>query len=248
MKRNLRKIMSVLIVLTLLLPLGGACAAGLEEVANGDAPPAEDANLVEATPSMEFKDVSPDDWFYSHVVNGVRFGIIKGTGDGRFEPNRNVTRAEFITMLGRLHEYGNETIGTPGVGAFYERYLDWAVEMGIIHGNEHGDLMPHAYVTREQMAVIAFRYIDVVGLWRYVECIDGPTIPVFFQDENITSRWARTAIETLGEMRLLAYNPEFHANYFRPRTDATRADTLAQLAIIASRIYCQNTRGEYNIS
>ena len=236
MKRNLRKIMSVLIVLTLLLPLGGACAVGTEETTNDDAPPVENANLAEVTPSMEFEDVSPDDWFYRNVMNGLRFGIIKGTGDGRFEPNRNVTRAEFITMLGRLHEYGNETIGTPGVGAFYERYLDWAVEMGLIHGNEHGDLMPHAFVTREQMAVIAFRYIDAFGLWRCVQ-YDGYVVSSFFRDDYLASHWAQTAIGTLCEMRLFAYNPEFDGNYFRPRDNATRADVFAHLVIIALRMY-----------
>ena len=106
-------------------------------------------------------DVSLDDRFYRNIMSGIRLGLIDVPRDGRIEPNRYVTVAEFITMLGRLHETWSEPIGTPGVSPDYVRYLEWAVDIGIIQGNESGDLKPYALITYEQLVVFAFRYISI---------------------------------------------------------------------------------------
>jgi len=183
-----------------------------------------------------FDDVSQDDWFSRYVTMGLRFGIIHGVSDNgslRFEPDRSVTRAEFITMLGRLHEYGNETIGSPDDETFYESYLNWAMENGIIHGNEYGDLMPESFITREQMAVIVYRYITIFDLWGYVK-YGGFTTTAVFGDFHGTSYWARIAIEYLRTNRL-AFG--IRGNSFRPHDTATRAETLATLAATALRLY-----------
>ena len=210
MKRTL--IISVLLVLALLLPLG-AFAAPME-------------------------DVSPDDWFYGYVADGLRFGLIEGVGGGRFEPNRSVTRAEFITMLGRLHEYGNETIGTPGEGPFYERYLDWAVELGIIHGNEHGDLMPQAFITREQMAVIVARYIGAFGLLVRPIDPDMPRIPPPepVADHRDISEWAQGGTFTLRYIEIMRGIRIDTVLYFKPQAHASRAEALTVLVRLHNRI------------
>ena len=112
--------------------------------------------------------VSSDDWFYRYVLFGMRFGLMEGVDEDnfRFEPGRTVTHAEFITMLGRLYEYATNTvIGIPGEGMLYERYLNWAVELDIIHGSESSDLMPDAPVNYEQSVVFVYRYvIEALGL------------------------------------------------------------------------------------
>jgi hypothetical protein len=53
---------------------------------------------------MEFKDVSTSDWFYQYVKNVYDKGIMTGTSDDTFEPNRPVTRAELATVISRLLE------------------------------------------------------------------------------------------------------------------------------------------------
>jgi hypothetical protein len=54
--------------------------------------------------NMEFKDVSTSDWFYQYVKNVYDKGIMTGTSDDTFEPNRPVTRAELATVISRLLE------------------------------------------------------------------------------------------------------------------------------------------------
>ena len=206
MKKKLCKIISVLLVLTLLFPVGVF--------------------------AMDFEDVLPDDWFYPNVTRGLHFGLIEGVvgEDGfHFEPNRSVTRAEFITMLGRFHEYRNETIGTPGEGLFYERYLAWAVEMGIVQGNENGDLMPYAILSREQMVVIMHRYLVAFELWEYVR-YGGPVTMMPFDDHPLASYWAQGIIEGFRQNRLSS------GRYFRPLDDASRVEALGILITVAGRL------------
>jgi hypothetical protein len=38
-------------------------------------------------------------WAYATIMWAANLGIVKGMGDGTFGPNRNVTEAEFLTML-----------------------------------------------------------------------------------------------------------------------------------------------------
>jgi len=220
MKKPLLKIILAMLILTLWIFLGG-CAAETEISAVNT----EDIPLM--------IDVSPDDWFYRYVMTGLRFGLIEDVDDGRFEPDRNVTRAEFITMLGRLHEYGNETIGTPGVGEIYTHYLDWAVETGLIQSNVHGDLMPNAYITREQMAMIVFRYIEAFELRAYFASYWGVGTALF-SDYHDMSYSARGPIEFLRVRLLVCDTP---GSLFRPRDYTTRAEALEILVRICSAVY-----------
>ncbi|MCL2368471.1 MAG: S-layer homology domain-containing protein [Oscillospiraceae bacterium] len=221
MIRKLYKSIAILLILALLLPSAG----GLSYSPRVDVP--------------AMQDVSPDDWFYPYVVRSFDFGLVTGTsaGEFRFEPHRNVTRAEFITMLGRLHEHWEDnTIDIPADGTFYGRYLAWAVEHGIMHGNQHGDLMPYALITREQMAVIVYRYIDVFALQGYWENAspDG-SVPADYED---ISDWARhEVLQVLYRYGLMRGTSPNGSVVFRPQANSSRAEALTVLVRLGNVIY-----------
>lgn len=48
-----------------------------------------------------FSDVDPDAWYAEDVAWGAENGIVEGVGDGLFEPDRPITRAEVVAMLRR---------------------------------------------------------------------------------------------------------------------------------------------------
>lgn len=50
---------------------------------------------------MAFADLSAGHWAYSYVQTLVGDGTINGYTDGTFRPNNNVTRAEFVKMIGK---------------------------------------------------------------------------------------------------------------------------------------------------
>lgn len=51
-----------------------------------------------------FFDVAPDSWYASAVEYAAETGLMVGVGDGKFEPERPVTRAELAAVLQRLAE------------------------------------------------------------------------------------------------------------------------------------------------
>lgn len=53
---------------------------------------------------QRFEDVAPDAWYADEIAKAAQLGIVQGTGDGKFEPDRAVTRAEAAAMIMRLYE------------------------------------------------------------------------------------------------------------------------------------------------
>lgn len=51
---------------------------------------------------LPFKDVSKDDWYYKYVKHAYFSGLMKGTSEDTFEPNKPLTRAEAATLIYNL--------------------------------------------------------------------------------------------------------------------------------------------------
>jgi len=185
--------------------------------------------------ALKIEDVSPRDWFFRYVVAGLRYGLITidNSENRRFEPDRYVTQGEFITMLGRLHEYGHGIIGTENCDPNYEMYIEWALEMGIAHKNRYWDLMPHEYITREQKAMIVHYYIEHLDLWDYFLHEYFLTM-AYFWDANEMSDWAQLPIERL-RLRLLIYGR--YGMYYKPHAFISHAEALAILSSVGSAVY-----------
>ena len=105
-------------------------------------------------PEIPFADVAEESWYY----NGVRFAwannILQGTGEGVFSPQTVVTRATSVTALARLAE-----ASTDQSQPWYETGRQWAVYNGISDGTNM-----YQAVTREQLAVMLYRYAQSLGL------------------------------------------------------------------------------------
>ncbi len=70
--------------------------------------PEEQENIFSSSPGIgaegtTFVDISPEDWFFPYVKVCVEKELMKGVGDGRFDPQGTVTRAEIATIAARLH-------------------------------------------------------------------------------------------------------------------------------------------------
>ena len=115
---------------------------------------AEAAKIVVAMRAVEnpvseagvFSDVPSDHWAYPYVGTALEWGIVSGTGDGMFEPDREITHSEFMKMLVTLLGYAPKA---DGMGGYPGGYLRVAQELNLpsaegIDGN--------ALITREQAA------------------------------------------------------------------------------------------------
>lgn len=58
-------------------------------------------SLCVCVSAASFSDISSDHWAYQNVKTLVDEGTINGYSDGTFKPNKSVTRAEFVKMIGK---------------------------------------------------------------------------------------------------------------------------------------------------
>ena len=82
-----------------------------------------------ARSSHPFTDVSKKDWYYDSVMYALRNGLFMGTSYTAFSPDGTMTRAMFVTVLGRIAEidsgeYDKDSEFTDVVaGSYYEPYV-----------------------------------------------------------------------------------------------------------------------------
>ncbi len=69
-----------------------------------------------------FEDVSEDDWFAPYVRLCAETGLMEGVGDGRFDPQGQVTYAQTATLAARIHSVRNG-----GDGAFEKAPDNWGL-------------------------------------------------------------------------------------------------------------------------
>ena len=114
-----------------------------------------------------FGDVKEDDWYYPGVKYVYENGLFQGTDNG-FEPASNMTRAMIVTVLYRLageeETTGENVFSDVSSDAWYTQSIIWAAEENIIGGVAEGLFAPNENLTREQLAVILFRFAKRIGL------------------------------------------------------------------------------------
>ncbi|MBQ6262355.1 MAG: S-layer homology domain-containing protein, partial [Clostridia bacterium] len=64
--------------------------------------------IASAKSALPFKDVKEGDWFYPYVSYVYENGLMNGTGGKTFSPRDTLTRAMFITIIGRLVGGGSD--------------------------------------------------------------------------------------------------------------------------------------------
>lgn len=126
---------------------------------------AEEAGVLPDV-DLPFTDIADGAWPYDEVSYVYRYGIMAGLETGvLFGPAETVSRAQFATILYRYAGSEEVTSSSPYTDVaedlFYTDAAAWAKEKGVITGYENGLFGPTDDITREQMAVILYRYAQV---------------------------------------------------------------------------------------
>ncbi len=162
--------------------------------------------------------------------------LFLGTGDGMFSPDIPMTRAMFVTVLGRLvgvdeSQFPGQVYDDVPAGTWYSAFVRWASENGIVEGYGDGRFGPNDPVTREQMCTMLVRYLKKQGITL------AENESVRFADGAEISRWAVDAVALCQKIGLVEGIGE---NRFSPAGMATRAQVAAIymrliLGVISSR-------------
>ncbi len=111
------------------------------------------------TPQKTFTDVSENDWYANAVCTLATMGLVEGYGED-FQPQKEMTRAEFLAILNRIYPYDG-TIQTfadvPGEH-WAAQAISNAVEKGWIYGE--GNIYPDNTIKRQEVAVILNKVLN----------------------------------------------------------------------------------------
>lgn len=122
--------------------------------------------------AQSFADVPADAWYARAVGVLASHGIIEGVGQGRFEPDRAVTRAELTAIAMRFAKLDpaaeNPFTDVRAGDWFYDLVLG-AIRYGWITGYEDGTFRPHARVSRAEVAALMGRLLGRAADERWVD-------------------------------------------------------------------------------
>ena len=144
-------------------------------------------------PDTRFDDVAKSAWYYKAVEYVAENGIMSGVSAREFAPNAGFSRAMLAQTLYAMS--GKPTVKVEGTfadvaaNAWYADAVNWAAEKGYVSGVGDGKFAPDASITREQMALILYRYAgspDASGMVLR-EFADGDSVSAYAVD---AIRWA----------------------------------------------------------
>lgn len=177
-----------------------------------------------------FSDISGH-WSKATVEEMASRLIMDGMGDGRFEPNRAMTRAEFAAVVVRALGLpaGSRAMAYSDVRAedWYAGAVASAQAYGLIGGFEDGTFRPNGTLTREQAMTIVARAMAVTGL--APERLAAAEALASFGDTDRVADWALDAAAN-----------SVAAGIMRGRADGTLAPqgtvTRAEAAVMMERL------------
>ena len=171
-----------------------------------------------------FRDVSDSDWYAEAVSEVYQDGYMDGTGGGLFSPDDTLTRAMFVTVLGRIHgvtpdQYDYTVFADAPRDSWFGPYVSWAYSIRIVDGYGDGGygFGSEDPITREQMAAIIARYVDFLD----TELPDGDNTVSSFRDAAQVSPYAREGLELMRRTGIIVGDQR---GYFNPLDNATRAE------------------------
>lgn len=113
-------------------------------------------------PSAAFTDVEENVWYHEGIDFMVRNGYMNGVAADTFDVEGSLTRAQLVTILYRIAGEPETSAAIPFAdvadGQWYTKAIVWAAENGIVKGVNETTFAPNDPITREQIAVILYRY------------------------------------------------------------------------------------------
>jgi len=184
--------------------------------------PATEPNApMETVWSNPYIDVTSDAWYYNAVKFVSENGLMNGTSNNIFAPDAQLSRAMSAQIL--YNKAGKPSISSSNIfadvenNAWYTDAITWAAENHIVTGNSDGTFSPNDKITREQLAVM---------LWRYAGEPVATTKELRFTDASTASSYALEALYWATENKIInGSNGDL-----MPKGNATRAQVAQTLS------------------
>lgn len=195
----MKKIISILTVIAMLMSCVGIAAA-------------------DSTASVTFSDVDAQTSTGAAIYKLAANGVVNGCGDGTFNPNGSLTRAELCKMVNLVFGYkdaAEENFSDVNANDWFYSYVAVAKKAGYIAGCGDGLFHGKDNLTREQVCVILARVAKLYD------------IPYTGTVADAVSPWAKDAVTKVLANRIMSVDANGN---FR----ATQNITRGELAVVLS--------------
>lgn len=167
-----------------------------------------------------YSDTDADAWYAEAVVYCRENNIMDGVGNNRFDPEGSLTRAALAAVLYRIagtpSVTGADTFTDTDNGKWYSNAVLWASQRGLVGGYGSGLFGTNDPVSRQDMAVI---------LWRYAGS-PAAEVSMDFADKSAISGYAAPAVDWADVNNIVS---AVSNDIFAPEDNATRAQIAAAL-------------------
>ena len=175
--------------------------------------------------NVTLKDLDDTSWAKDAIIALAARKIIKGVSEDSFAPLKNVTRAEFAQMLVNTFNLESEGQNNPfsdvESGAWYEKAIITAYELGIVKGRTDGSFGVNDQISRQDMAVMTFNTLKTVGI-----TLDLKEAAVDFKDDSEIAGYAKEAVKTMQQAGIIR---GMETGEFAPLANANRAQAAVIL-------------------
>lgn len=146
--------------------------------------------------------------------------------NGRFRPDDQLTRAEYVAILARitgaeLPESGNLPFTDVSGSAWYRGALIWANDNHIISGTSYNSFSPNSLITRQDAVLTLDRTLGLIN-WS----LNRSRTPSVFSDIDTVSEYARDAVNGMASTEVIV---PLSDGTFRPREAFSRAELTVWL-------------------
>ena len=197
----------------------------------GDGPTTSPSAIAE----QRFHDIKQSDWYAEAIGYLTDKGIVNGTSQTTFSPNKSITRAELVTLLAKMSgveptPYTNTGFSDVAKTDWYATSVEWARQEGVVNGymdpTGKATFHPNAPITRQDLAVILQNYAVLLAR----ESLDHTVDAVVFQDRSMVAEYAKTAVTSMQRAGVLSGVERTDGTYvFYPKRTATRGETAVML-------------------
>jgi len=175
----------------------------------------------------QFKDLEGH-WAESYVLPMSAMGLVNGMDEGVFSPDTALTRGMMVTILGRWAGVDGKAVSDTGFadvdpGQYYAPYVAWAKEAGVVNGTGEDTFSPEAPITRQELAVIMYRYAQQMDK----PVLEETAAAQSFNDSAQISSWAKDAVNALCGAKIILGRD---GSCFAPVDNASRAEVCTMLA------------------
>lgn len=158
-------------------------------------------------------------WAYDYIKYVFDKGYFKGTSETKFEPDSNMTRGMFVTVLGRMSGEeildSNTKFSDVKEDQYYAKYIKWASDNNIVEGTGGDKFEPDREVNREEMAKMIAAYLK----YKNIDISNDSEIEIL--DEDGISAWAKESVRLMYGKGILKGKTD---GKFHPKDLSTRGE------------------------